>query len=66
MSAGYPLSVIPMSETLANHVTTVDAARQQFGVNLVLVLTAQRAADDVRVNYSLVDAHSHQQLHCFA
>jgi len=55
-----------MSETLANHVTTVDAARQQFGVNLVLVLTVQRAADDVRVNYSLVDAHSHQQLHCFA
>lgn len=62
LSAGHPLSVIPMSETLANHVTTVDAARQQFGVNLVLVLTVQRAADDVRVNYSLVDAHSHQQL----
>jgi len=62
LSADHPLSVIPMSETLANHVTTVDAAREQFGVNLVLVLTVQRAADSVRVNYSLVDAHSHQQL----
>jgi len=62
LTAGHPLSVIPMSETLAKHVTTVDAARAQFGVNLVLVLTVQRAADDVRVNYSLIDARSHQQV----
>ena len=41
--------------------TTVDAAGQEFGVNLVLVLTVQRDADSVRVNYSLVDARSHQQ-----
>ena len=62
LTAGHPLSVIPMSETLAQHVTTVDAARAQFGVNLVLVLTVQRALDDVRVNYSLVDARSHEQV----
>jgi len=62
LSARHSLSVIPMSETLAEHITTVDAARAQFGVNLVLVLTVQRAADDVRVNYSLVDTHSHQQV----
>jgi pentatricopeptide repeat protein len=61
--AGHPISVIPMSETLAEHVTTVDAARAQFGVNLVLVLTVQRVAENVRVNYSLVDAHSREQVH---
>lgn len=62
LSARHTLSVIPMSETLANHVTTVDAAREHFGVNLVLVLNVQRAADKVRAIYSLVDARSVRQL----
>jgi serine/threonine protein kinase/tetratricopeptide (TPR) repeat protein len=62
LTTGHALSVIPMSETMAKHVTTVDAARAQFGVNLVLVLTVQRAGDDVRVNYSLIDARSRQQV----
>lgn len=61
LSARHPLSVIPMSETVAKHATTVDAAREQFGVNLVLVLSVQRAADEVRVNYSLIDARTRQQ-----
>jgi len=58
----HPLAVIPMSVTQERHVTTVDAARKEFGVNLALVLSAQRASDEVRVNYTLVDARSHQQL----
>jgi len=62
LSASHPLAVIPMKSTLENRVTTVDAARQQFGVNLVLVLNVQRAAGNVRVNYALVDARSHQQV----
>jgi serine/threonine protein kinase/tetratricopeptide (TPR) repeat protein len=62
LSARHSLAVIPMNATLEHRVTTVDAARQQFGVNLVLVLSVQRAAGNVRVNYSLVDARSHQQL----
>jgi serine/threonine protein kinase len=62
LSARHPLSVIPMNLTLEKRVTTIDAARQQFGVNLALVLTVQRAAGNVRVNYALVDAHSHQQV----
>ena len=61
LSATHSLAVIPMNSTLEKRVTTVDAARQEFGVNLVLVLTVQRDADSVRVNYSLVDARSHQQ-----
>jgi serine/threonine-protein kinase len=62
LSTRHSLSVIPMNSILEKHVTTVDAARQQFGVNLVLVLKVQRAADSVRVNYALVDARSHQQV----
>jgi eukaryotic-like serine/threonine-protein kinase len=62
LSARHAMAIIPMNEILAKHVTTVDAARQQFGVNLVLTLNIQRAADVVRVNYSLVNARSHQQV----
>jgi serine/threonine protein kinase/tetratricopeptide (TPR) repeat protein len=62
LSAHHPLAVIPMNSTLEKRITTVDAARQEFGVNLVLVLSIQRSADNVRVNYSLVDPRSHQQV----
>ncbi len=59
----HPLAVIPMNEMRARKVASLDAARNEFGVNLGLVLNVQRAADRVRVNYSLVDTRSHQQLH---
>ena len=58
----HPLAVIPASEVRARKVTTVDAARAEFGVNLGLVINVQHAAEQERVNYSLVDASSHQQL----
>ncbi len=58
----HPLAVIPASEMRSRHVQSLDAARQEFGVNHGLVLNIQRAAGQVRVNYSLVDARSHQQL----
>ena len=61
LSAKHPLTVIPMNTTIEKRVTTVDDAREQFGVNLVLVLYTQRASGNVRVNYALVDARSHQQ-----
>jgi serine/threonine-protein kinase len=62
LSERHPLAVIPASEMRAHHVQTLDAARQEFGVNYGLMLNIQRAAGQVRVNYSLVDARSHQQL----
>jgi tetratricopeptide (TPR) repeat protein len=62
LSGKHPLAVIPASEMRAHHVQTLDAARQEFGVNYGLILNIQRASGQVRVNYSLVDAHSHQQL----
>ncbi len=58
----HPLAVIPASEVRARKVTTVDAARAEFGVNLGLLINVQHAAGQDRVNYSLVDAHSHQEL----
>ena len=61
LSTRHSLSVIPMNSTIEKRVTTIDGAREQFGVNLVLVLNIQRASGIVRVNYALVDARSHQQ-----
>jgi serine/threonine protein kinase/Flp pilus assembly protein TadD len=58
----HPLAVIPASEVRARKVGTVDAARAEFGVNLGLVINVQRSAEQERVNYSLVDASTHQQL----
>jgi tetratricopeptide (TPR) repeat protein/predicted Ser/Thr protein kinase len=62
LSGRHPLAVIPASEIRAHHVQTLDAARQEFGVNYGLMLNIQRAAGQVRVNYSLVDARTHEQL----
>jgi serine/threonine-protein kinase len=61
LSTRHSFSVIPMNSTIEKRVTTIDSAREQFGVNLVLVLNIQRASGNVRVNYALVDARSHQQ-----
>jgi len=58
----HPLAVIPASEVRARKVGTVDAAREEFGINLGLVINVQHAGGQERVNYSLVDASSHQQL----
>jgi len=61
LSTRHSLSVIPMNSTIEKRVTTIDGAREQFGVNLVLVLNIQQASGNVRVNYSLVDARSREQ-----
>jgi serine/threonine protein kinase/tetratricopeptide (TPR) repeat protein len=58
----HPLAVIPASEVRAHKVGSVDAARAEFGINLGLVINVQHAGGQERVNYSLVDANSHQQL----
>jgi serine/threonine protein kinase len=62
LSERHHLAVIPPSEMRAHHVRTLEAARQEFGVNYGLMLNIQRATGQVRVNYSLVDARSHEQL----
>jgi serine/threonine protein kinase/tetratricopeptide (TPR) repeat protein len=62
LSARHRIAVIPMNQTLEKGVRTVEGARQEFGVNLVLVLNVQRAIDEFRVNYGLVDARTRQQV----
>jgi serine/threonine-protein kinase len=62
LSTRHSLSVIPMNSLIEKHVTNIDGAREQFGVNLVINLNVQRASGNVRVNYALVDARSHQQV----
>lgn len=57
----HSLAVIPTSEVRSKGVRSVDEAREQFGVNLALMLSIQRVADRIRVNYSLVDTRSHRQ-----
>lgn len=62
LSAHHRFAVIPMNTIIEKGVSTVDRAREEFGVSLVLVLNVQRAADKVRVNYALVDPRSHHQV----
>ena len=58
----YPLQVVPPSEIRAEDVRTVDQARRDFGVNLVIEGSLAQAGNMVRVNYALVDAASRRQL----
>jgi tetratricopeptide (TPR) repeat protein len=44
------------------HVTTIEKARNQFGANLVLVASWQQVANSARINLSVVDAKTGQQL----
>ena len=62
LSANHSLQVIPASEIRAKGVSTLQEAKQEFGVNLGLEVSVQRAGDLVRVTYALVDAKLHQQV----
>lgn len=62
LGARYPLQVVPPSEILAEGVTTVEQAHKSFGANLVLEGSVREAGTMVRVNYSLVDVQTRQQL----
>jgi serine/threonine protein kinase/tetratricopeptide (TPR) repeat protein len=58
----YPLQVVPPSEIFAEGVNTVEQAHKSFGANLVLEGSVRESGALVRVNYSLVDAQTRQQL----
>ena len=57
-----PLQVIPASEIRAKGITTLEQARQEFGVNLGLELSLRRSGEMVRINYALVDATTHREV----
>jgi serine/threonine protein kinase/tetratricopeptide (TPR) repeat protein len=56
------LQVVPASEIRAKGITSLDQARQEFGVTLGLELSLRRSGEMVRVNYGLVDARTHNEL----
>ncbi len=62
LGENHSLQVVPSSEMLNKHVTTLDQARQEFGVNLGLRVGLERSGDLVRATYTLIDAKTGRAL----
>jgi serine/threonine-protein kinase len=56
------LQVVPAGEVRAQEVRTIEQARREFGVNLVLQGSLQQAGGMLRVTYALADAQTRRQL----
>lgn len=56
------LQVVPASEIETHHVTTIEQARSEFGVNLVLDGSLSKSGDLVRVNCALVNPRTRRQV----
>ncbi len=56
------MSVVPAGEVRALRVHTIEEARREFGVNLVLEGSLFRSGNRVRVTYALVDTAGRRQL----
>jgi tetratricopeptide (TPR) repeat protein/TolB-like protein len=56
------LQVVPAPEVRRMHIESVDAARQEFGVNLVLEGSLHTSGKQIRVNFILVDTRTRRQL----
>jgi serine/threonine protein kinase/tetratricopeptide (TPR) repeat protein len=56
LGENHAVQVVPASEMRSKHVTTLDQARQEFGVNLGLRVDLQRSGDLLRVTSTLLDA----------
>jgi serine/threonine protein kinase/tetratricopeptide (TPR) repeat protein len=54
--------LIPPNELSAKEVKTADAARREFGVDMVLAVGLQRSGDKMRITCSLIDPRTHQQV----
>jgi eukaryotic-like serine/threonine-protein kinase len=63
LTDSYPLQVVPTSEVRAEGVSSVEQARKNFGVGLVLEGSLHNSGNKVRVTYTLVDAKTNRQLH---
>jgi len=62
LTGGGSLQVVPAAEIQGRRVTTVEQARSEFGVNLVVDGSLAKAGDLVRVNCALVDPSTRRQL----
>jgi eukaryotic-like serine/threonine-protein kinase len=63
LTGNYPLQVVPTSEVRAGGINSVEQARKDFGVNMVLEGSLHSSGSQVRVIYTLVDAKTMRQLH---
>ena len=63
LSENHPLQVVPMRELQLKGVTTLEQARQEFGVNRGLELTFHKSGEVMRTSYVLVDAQTLRSLH---
>ena len=63
LTGNYPLQVVPTSEIRTEGVTSVEQARKNFGVGMVLEGSLHSSGGQVRVTYTLVDAKTNRQLH---
>ncbi|MFB3916217.1 MAG: protein kinase [Terriglobales bacterium] len=62
LSNRYVLQVVPANEVRSEKVTSANAARQQFGVDLVVEGSIQPVANMIRATYAVVDAQSGRQV----
>jgi eukaryotic-like serine/threonine-protein kinase len=58
----HAMQVVPASEIRAQNVRTVEQARREFGVNLVLRGSLQKAGEMLRITYALIDVPTRRQL----
>jgi serine/threonine protein kinase/tetratricopeptide (TPR) repeat protein len=56
------LQVVPAPEVREKHVATIETARQEFGVNLVLQGSLHKSGSQMRINFILVDPQTRRQL----
>jgi serine/threonine protein kinase/Flp pilus assembly protein TadD len=56
------LQVVPAPEIRTRGASTIDDARKEFGVTLVVEGNLQRSGDQVRINIAMVDARTHRQV----
>ena len=61
-SNGRLFQLIPPNELSSKQVKTAEAARREFGVDMVLAVGLQRSGDKMRVTCSLIDPRNHQQV----
>jgi serine/threonine protein kinase/tetratricopeptide (TPR) repeat protein len=56
------LQVVPAPEVREKHIATIEAARQEFGVNLILQGNLHKSGSQMRINFILVDPQTRRQL----
>ncbi len=62
LGENHPLQIVGASEIRGKHVTTLEQARQEFGVNLGLRVSLQQSGDLLRATYALADAKTGRAL----